>query len=145
MKPIEIVTVQGGYRVRLGEAVHLVNKQRQCSCGRRNCTAIRAVAAYLRAGGQRAPDNAAQTLREPGCPICGAPIRGSLDRLWTCTACRSHYHTWRVSRLRASRAAYLDWLKEHAPERFDLEMFLMDGRARESFLSAHALPYPAGA
>jgi hypothetical protein len=144
----QVVAVQGGYRVSLGKSVHVVNKQRQCSCARKDCPAIHSVAAYLRAGGQRAPDVQISLLREfsTGCPICGEPITGSLEqRRWACTANRDHYHVWWAERLRASQAEYLNWLKEHAPYRYELEMFFLDGNARQEFLNAHALSYPAEA
>jgi hypothetical protein len=144
----QVVAVQGGYRVSLGKSVHVVNKQRQCSCARKDCPAIHSVAAYLRAGGQRAPDVQISLLREfsTGCPICGEPITGSLEqRRWACTANRDHYHAWRAARLRASQAEYLNWLKEHAPYRYELEMFFLDGHARNEFLNTHTLSYPAEA
>lgn len=55
---------------------HLVNKNKECSCGKQDCPAIEAVKRYLQAGGQRAPD-----LEAPACcPICGSPVQ--LDRHW---------------------------------------------------------------
>jgi hypothetical protein len=64
--------------------VHLVDKQRHCSCQQgqgpsvRPCPAIDAVAEYLHNGGERAPDPL------PACPVCGAETLR--DPLWD-----SHY------------------------------------------------------
>ena len=99
--PANVVAVVGGYRVTLKGRVHIVNKQRACSCGRRNCPSIQAVTAYLRAGGQRAP---AVCVTSTGntfpCPICQAEAHGSLERRdWACTLDRTHFFTWRVQRI----------------------------------------------
>jgi len=139
-----VVTVVGGYRVTYKGAVHVVNKRRSCSCGRRHCPAIPAVATYLRAGGQRAP--AASEPPKPNglmCPVCGAPAQGSLQlRDWRCTVDRSHYFAWRVQRIRAARAIALQNASPYARE--VLSAFASN-EARAEFLSAHALTYPASA
>jgi hypothetical protein len=73
------------YLVDLGPSVqprlHMVNKQRRCSCedgagtqSGRHCPAIQAVAEYLCNGGKRAPDPM------PPCPLCGADA--FRDRNW---------------------------------------------------------------
>lgn len=87
------------YRVKFldsPEEKHLVQKDRTCSCGEKECVAIKSVEDYLRAGGSRAPDPM------PPCPICGSktyPDRDSKHRNpythevpWLCeTGGRSHY------------------------------------------------------
>lgn len=64
------VMIEGSaYRVTLEETPtvsHLVNKNRECSCGVMNCRAVTAVEEYLLNGGRRAPDPI------PTCPICGS-------------------------------------------------------------------------
>jgi hypothetical protein len=69
--PTRIMVVGYRYKVDLGPTVkpqvHLVDKQRRCSCELGvTCPAIEAVAEYLRNGGKCAPDPL------PLCPICGA-------------------------------------------------------------------------
>ena len=77
--PTRVMVVEYRYKVDFGPSVkprvHLVDKQRRCSCELDAvCPAIEAVAEYLRSGGQRAPDPM------PPCPICGAEtVR---DRKW---------------------------------------------------------------
>ena len=142
-----VVAVQGGYRVTVKGAVHFVNKQRQCSCTRKNCSAVRAVAAYLQSGGYRAP--AANTPQPPHtfpCPLCGAPATGSLEkRRWACTAERLHYHQWWGAQLRALQKERTAWLKQNDPYRHELAVFFQNDEARQVFLAAHALSYAAGA
>lgn len=141
----KVVAVQGGYRVKLGKTVHLVDKQRRCSCARKNCPAMHSVAAYLQAGGRRAPDAQVSMLRESSaaCPLCGSPITGSLEQQrWECAANRDHYHVWRVARLRAAQAEYLIWLKEHEPYRYELAMFFQDADTMQHYRDEHALAYP---
>jgi hypothetical protein len=74
------VIVHGfAYCVHLGsdpEGLHMVSKTKVCSCGQRDCQAIRVVHEYLKAGGQRAPDPLL-------CPICGGMTFE--DRRWTDT------------------------------------------------------------
>lgn len=54
------------------EEKHLVQKNCTCSCGEKDCFAIKAVETYLREGGKRAPDLL------PPCPICGgSTVRNS--------------------------------------------------------------------
>ncbi|MBI9050007.1 MAG: hypothetical protein JEZ00_11340 [Anaerolineaceae bacterium] len=54
--------------------VHVVDKNKTCSCGDPHCWSILAVADYLRSGGQRAP------MGLPACPICGSETFP--DRKW---------------------------------------------------------------
>jgi hypothetical protein len=77
--PTLIMVVGYKYKVDFGPSVkprvHLVDKQRRCSCELGAvCPAIEAVAEHLRNGGQRTPDPV------PPCSICGAEtVR---DRKW---------------------------------------------------------------
>jgi len=77
--PTRVMVIGYRYKVDFGPTVkpqvHLVDKQRRCSCELgATCPAIEAVAEYLRNGGQRAPDPM------PPCPICGAET--FRDRVW---------------------------------------------------------------
>ncbi len=140
----QVLTVVGGYHVTLHGRVHVVNKQRRCSCGRLNCSAVRTVAAYLRAGGQRAPE--ATTPPQPAallCPICQSPALGSLEtRNWMCTADRSHFFLWRVQRIQQARAKAL---QSASPYTLKVLTAFASNEARTAFLAAHPLTYPAGA
>jgi len=146
MKPstLEVLTVVGGYRVTLQGTLHVVNKRRRCSCRSPECAAISAVAAYLRAGGQRAPE-ASVSAQPTGlyCPICQAPAHGSIAALdWMCTVDRQHYFLWRVERLRQARTHILQSANPYTRE--VLSAFA-SAEARAAFVSAHTLTYPAGA
>jgi len=69
------VSVEGNaYKVVLENSTHLVEKNRTCSCGVKNCRAITAVEEYLRSGGERAPESL------PPCPVCGG--KTYRDRKW---------------------------------------------------------------
>lgn len=140
----EVSTVVGGYRVRLRGELHIVDKRRRCTCQRQHCVAIAAVAAYLRAGGLRAPDAAAAALPPVVCcPICQAPAVGSLARKhWQCTSDHSHYFLWRVQRLRQARDALLSTAPPYVHE---VLAAFASTEARAAFLSNHALTYSAGA
>ena len=140
----DVVTVVGGYRVTLKGNLHVVDKKRQCSCGRQNCPAIQVVAAYLHAGGQRAPEaNAPPQSNSLTCPICQSPARGSLDaKNWTCTVDRTHFFVWRTNQLRAARA---EALKVASPYALEVLSAFASNEARAEFLAAHSLTYPAGA
>jgi hypothetical protein len=141
---LAVVTVVGGYRVTLKDVVHVVSKQRTCSCRRPQCPAIPAVAAYLQAGGRRAP--AAGGVTEGTsfpCPICQAQALGSLQlKDWHCTIDRIHYFEWRVQRIRTARAKALQCASPYVRE--VLSAFVSN-EARAAFLSSHALTYAASA
>ena len=142
--PPEVMTVVGGYRVTLRGKLHLVSKQRTCSCRRPHCPAIPAVAAYLQAGGRRAPAAGDVTECTPfPCPICQAQAHGSLaTKDWMCTIDRTHYFEWRVQRIRAARAKALQRASPYVRE--VLSAFASN-EARAEFLSTHALTYAASA
>ncbi len=76
----DVVFVSGfEYHVKLEyeSGFKVVTKNRVCSCGetKMKCAHVKAVAAYLKGGGQRAPDHPALT-----CPICGGKI--FVDQTW---------------------------------------------------------------
>jgi len=88
------------YMVTTDAGVHVVGKDKRChTCPDDGtiCPAVYAVARYLKAGGQRAPDELpapprAKSRSLPACPICGAPVQAdhTLDRAergpgWRCT------------------------------------------------------------
>lgn len=140
----EVITVVGGYRVLWQGKLHVISKQRVCSCGRPNCSAIQAVAAYLKAGGQRAPD-AIPPPQPHGltCPICQSLACGSLQaKDWSCTADRSHFFLWRTEQLRAARAKALQSM---SPYTLDVLSAFASSEARAEFVAAHSLRYAASA
>jgi hypothetical protein len=116
-----VVPKTGCYLVRTvdpqGIETHLVGKDKHCTCGShagRWCPHIRAVAAYLKAGGERAPeadgddhvrdskpsedrDRSMEEILET-CPVCGAKIHRSGLRGWRCVDDSSHYYQWRGER-----------------------------------------------
>jgi hypothetical protein len=120
MKANTMVSVRTGCYVvtvidqRLGLRTYSVDKQKRCSCGgtaKRPCRHIRAVAAYLRQGGQRAPEEHSMLrLRDtPGsppsggpapltCPICGTAVETQEVGFWRCPKDPSHYWQWRGER-----------------------------------------------
>ncbi len=133
----KVSAVIGAYHVRLRGELHVVNKLRRCSCRRARCPAIQAVAAYLRAGGPRAPEPLVR------CPICQAGAAGSLERQdWNCLLDRGHYFQWRVQRLREARQRALHDATPYARE---VLTAFASNEARAVFLAKHALTYPAGA
>jgi len=84
---------------RWGAQTRLVDKQKRCTCGgtaERPCRHIRAVANYLREGGERAEERP-PTFRphedNPTCPICGRPVERRDP--WRCPCDPSHYWQWR--------------------------------------------------
>ena len=110
----EVTPQVGYYYVQIVNAdrirTHLVGKDKHCSCGgnaKRRCKHIRAVAVYLREGGEPAasPDTES-TVRDskPGhkkesvseaCPICGADFSHRSNGFWRCSQDSSHYFQWR--------------------------------------------------
>ena len=140
----EVSTVVGGYRVLLHGELHVVNKRRRCSCRRPRCDAIQAVAAYLKAGGPRAP---AYTTSPPmltvRCPICQAAALGSLEsKRWQCTLDHAHFYAWRVQQIRQARERAL---ASAPPYVHEVLAAFASHEARAAFLSNHALTYAASA
>jgi hypothetical protein len=65
--------VDFGFDARTGQ--HRVGKDRRCTCSQgADCPAIQAVADYLKAGGERAPDPPPGyfPVAPAACPVCGA-------------------------------------------------------------------------
>ena len=105
------VTVKPGYYIvttaaRWGIHTQAVTKEKRCTCGRKACPHIKAVAEYLRNGGSRAPvkREVALQLREDStppssapltCPICGTVVERGAHSVWRCPQDRSHYWQWR--------------------------------------------------
>ncbi len=97
-------------------SAHRVGKDRRCTCPQgKRCPAVAAVAAYLRAGGARAPDPPPgyYPVAPASCPICGAPAvfdnrLSSAQRGagWRCAQTGSlHYWEAQVQVLRQKLAA----------------------------------------
>ena len=92
----DVTAMRGYYLVRLTDDKtprHLVRKDKTCTCERgATCPAVEVVAAYLKAGGERAADLPADQLVPSVCPVCGgavkfeprlcSPVRGAG---WVCT------------------------------------------------------------
>jgi hypothetical protein len=86
---VEVSVVGNSYRVIDSKSsTHYVTKEKTCSCGVPDCTAIKLVAVYLKKGGKRAPDF------PKACPICGAAIHR--DPTWDCHY--SHRPGWRCEK-----------------------------------------------
>jgi hypothetical protein len=63
-------------RASLSAMTHRVSKEKRCTCYRSaSCPAVSAVTAYLKAGGERAPDPPPgfYPVSPASCPICSAP------------------------------------------------------------------------
>ncbi len=134
----QVTPIPGAYTVTVIPAdgkicVFTVGKDRSCTCGHDgngngrgpHCLHVRAVEAYLRAGGKRAPvapppgrqeqppaRSKAATPR--ACPICGARVQnrmpyhnrytGRPERAWRCVADAGHYFLWRLGEARARQS-----------------------------------------
>ena len=112
---MQVTTAPGVYVVtetgRGGIRLYVVGKDKTCTCGgtaEQRCSHIEAVAAYLRAGGKRAPEAVQKAPASPSslipstCPICGSAVQvedatGACP-LWRCQADSSHYWQWRGER-----------------------------------------------
>jgi hypothetical protein len=80
--------------------VFSVGKDKTCSCGVSACRHVQAVADYLRAGGERAPEAGENVLPAASssalvCPLCGAGVRVN-GPYWRCERDASHYWLWRA-------------------------------------------------
>lgn len=79
-----------------------VDKQKRCTCGgtgKKPCPHIRAVAAYLKLGGDPAPAPEEPEVDVPlgfpdVCPICGNAVIAQANH-WRCTSSPGHYWQWR--------------------------------------------------
>lgn len=144
-----MVMVNGGaYLVDLGLhyalRFHTVQKDKTCSCGLVRCNAVKAVEAYLKGGGQRAPDHVQLGTMPERCPICRSAITVRA-RDWACTRDATHYHLFRVQRLRALAEQQQ---QQQAPDVraywTELHRAFQNPEERAAFLAQHALTYPAG-
>ncbi len=134
--PLAPVAVAAGYQVKIGRVVHVVNKNRQCSCRRPDCPAINQVQAYL--ASTSAP--AASKPNTFACPVCGAEASGSLEnKRWKCSADPRHPWAWWAERIRQARESALS---QADPYTRDLHRFFASNE-RAAFLDAHRLSYPA--
>ena len=123
---------------------HTVKKDKTCSCGLAHCNGVKAVEGYLKGGGQRAPEYVQTDTLPEGCPICAAPVTVR-DRLWACTRDATHYHLFRVQRLRALGEHYRQNLPPDRRAEYDeVHSAFASNEARATFLQQHALTYPAG-
>jgi hypothetical protein len=109
---MEIKTMIGAYMVtetspQFGLRVYFVDKGKRCTCGQPHCRHVKAVAEYLKGGGERAaaaslaPVNAspASPVVPATCPICGAVVHYEAgSAVWRCTADPAHYWRWRGER-----------------------------------------------
>lgn len=110
----EVTANVGYYIVRTVDAegvrTHLVGKNKACTCGgnaRRRCSHIRAVASYLRSGGDRALSaDSAEAVHDSkpvtevsgipdACPICGKSVKRLGPDFWRCVDDPAHYWQWR--------------------------------------------------
>ncbi len=147
------VIVQGhAYRVDLGPEVqpryHTVRKDCACDCSLdKDCPAVDAVRAHLRAGGERAPDPPPKywATAPKLCPICGE--LATADRMlnsrrhglgWRCLSDSGHY--WQV------RACWLRAAQERAYARSPDALGLpgvprQTAEERAAFFKAHQIDY----
>lgn len=146
--PATVMVNGGAYLVDLGPhyalRFHTVKKDKTCSCGLARCNAVKAVEGYLKGGGQRAPEHVQSGTAPDGCPICGAPVTVR-TRDWACTRDATHYHLFRVQRLRALAEQHR---RQQAPEvraySDEVHRAFKTPEDRALFLAQHALTYPAG-
>jgi len=119
LRPQAAVAVSGYfYSVDLGPYVrpryHHVGKDRRCTCSLgADCPAVKAVADYLHAGGERAPDvpSGYYPVAPQTCPICGAQTRYVPNLTshgrgagWACTqGGQAHYWQAHTDNLRQNR------------------------------------------
>ena len=130
--PTQVSILGDQYLVVMGDKRHVVGKDRVCHTCHDRCPAVREVARYLKAGGQRAPDVPALPPRPPGpvgalppCPICGAEAvrAGGMDHPtrglgWTCSASgNAHLYLARYGHLK-------EWFTREGRERH--HMFVRD-------------------
>ncbi len=90
-----------------GIQVHQVGKDKRCTCGgtgKHLCRHIKAIIAYIKAGGERAPErrpmlkvreSAPPTVVPVTCPICDAPVVPERRGRWHCPRSTAHYFEWR--------------------------------------------------
>jgi hypothetical protein len=143
------------YVVNLGPDVHPqhhhVGKDRRCTCGMgADCPAVKAVAEYLRAGGERAPDvpSGFFPVAPQACPICGAETYYVPDLTsrrrgagWACVkGSEAHYWLAHVDSLRKSLAAN-PWV--YPPVYAEDGRVLYPGLKRDEIIT-ESQPWPDG-
>ena len=144
---------------RLGVQTRTVDKQKQCSCGgnaKRPCRHIKAVAGYLRQGGQRASETPEERapLRlcdkqddgpPPGtpmaCPLCGATVEQHGPDFWRCPKDPSHYWQWRGER---NGGAVKNFLTQRSHPAKKGPFYDMSLEERDSFLEQASQRFNAG-
>jgi hypothetical protein len=134
---------------RLGLRTYSVDKEKRCSCGgtaKRPCRHIRAVAAYLRQGGRRAPEKDPMLhVRETRqgsppsggpapltCPICGTPVETQGIGFWRCPKDATHYWQWR-----GEQSGIRDFMTKPHPSKQGA-FYAMSIEEREAFLEQAA-------
>jgi hypothetical protein len=151
-----VVRVSGYfYAVEFGPDIypqsHRVGKDRRCTCGLGpDCPAVSAVADYLRAGGERAPDipSGFYPVAPQRCPICRAetyyvPDLTSRHRGagWACVqGSETHYWLAHVNSLRQSLAEN-PWI--YPPVHDSTGKVLYPGLRRDELI-AESQPWPDG-
>jgi len=141
-----ISTMPGGYIVlnstpRKGIVTHIVGKDKRCSCGgtaRRPCRHIGAVKAYLREGGDLAPEievadesqEIAPRTEPETCPICGSAVVVLDVGFWRCLQDCSHY--WQH---RGERSGVKAFLTQSHPAKQGA-FYAMSIEERDAFLAA---------
>jgi len=143
------------YVVNLGPDVHPqhhhVGKDRRCTCGiGADCPAVKAVAEYLRAGGERAPDvpSGFFPVAPQACPICGAETYYVPDLTsrrrgagWACVkGSEAHYWLAHVASLRKALAAN-PWI--YPPVYAEDGRVLYPGLKRDEIIT-ESQPWPDG-
>jgi hypothetical protein len=131
------VTTKGSYYyVLLGEnsKMHIVDKQKMCSCGQPDCPALGAVRDYLKSGGERTADGPFLPCR---CPICGDEIvpdhnlNGAYTKEpgWQCkSGGKHHFYQAKTAKIKENFAKN-PWLFKPIPE-------VYEGLRRDDVMSA---------
>ena len=134
-----------------GVRTFFVGKDKSCSCGTPHgkCRHVKAVAEYLKTGGEQAPAALPQRVTPTPsaapnvpatCPICGAAvqIQSVTGRypLWRCQNSSEHYWQWRGDKVKA-------FLTQDHPNKAGA-FYQQDPAARDAFLASHRLSYAAG-
>lgn len=151
-----VVSVSGYfYAVDLGPRVqpqhHRVGKDKRCTCSLgADCPAVIAVAGYLKAGGERAPDPPAgfYPVAPQACPVCGAqayyvPGLNSKRRGagWAC-AKGSQAHYWEAhTRALRQNLAKNPWI---FPPVVAPDGHVLDPGLKRADLITESLPWPDG-
>ncbi len=138
---------------RFGLQTRFVGKDKRCSCGgnaNRPCRHIRAVADYLRRGGQLASEERpALQLREKHedtpisgtpmtCPVCGTPVERHDPDFWRCPHNSSHYWQWR-----GEQFGVKEFLTKSHPAKAGA-FYTMSQEERKAFLAQATRRFHAG-